>query len=1000
MSRKKLLIYLLAASLALPATLANIPLQVHAEESANLEGTTSEESTEDPKIITPSSSYSYDETTGYICIPEDFNPYSEEDEIVANGATTYSSLPSAYHGYSDVAKLYPATRNQGEYGTCWAHACVACAEFDLINEGVYTTSVDLSELQLAYNMYHTGDDLFGNLSGDTTCVSPSTGKNFLTQGGNTYYAQHILANWRGLSKESSSLYYAYSYAGSLISTSLANSVTFTSDGARLENSRIYDKDTDTDAIKQAIIDHGAVTASYYHNSSYYTLSNGYSLYYNSSNPGTTNHAIAIVGWNDNFSRTVWPSSNRPSIDGAWLVRNSWSTTTGGSEYSYFWMSYADTSLADAMYELDFGSPSNYDSIYQHDGSPYHIGTYITKAANVFTAKNTYASGSSASTSFSETLEAVMIPFTHATNVNLKIEIYTGLTDSSNPESGQLHSQATTYASTTYKGIYTFDLNKSVHLAPGETYAIVVTALNGPVYFDLEASTGSNTWLETKASATAGESFYSSSSTWCDMTNTTYTGTGNLCIKGFTKKSPVQKYLLTYELNGGERNSSFPSGYLETDSYFSLPTPTRSGYHFLGWYTDSAFTNKVSILSGSTGRNLKLYAKWEAHSYSVTHTKLPTCTEQGTDTYTCTCGNSYTKSVAAVGHEYEYRTTPATLTADGISNYQCKNCDYIYYYLTIYRPSTIALSYTSTSYTGSAKKPTVTVTTTAGTTLTQGTDYTVTYKNNVDVGQASVVITFKGDYSGTTTKYFTITKKTFTKVTLSKTSYTYDGKYKKPTVSVYSGSTKLSTSYYTVSYKNNKNAGTATVTVTGKGKYANYKSTRTFTIKPKTFTKVTLSNSSYGYNGKAKKPTVKVYVGSKKLSSSYYTVTYSNNINIGKATVTITGKGKYANYKSTKTFKINPAKQVIQSISTNGERGTLYVTHTYDSQCTGYQVQISTKKSFSTILSKGTFGSSINSWYIYGLASNKTHYVRVRSYAKVNGTTYYGAWSTVKSKKTL
>lgn len=1019
MNAKKLLTYLLVLSLALPSTLATIPLHVHAEEIAeevsNDDNSTTEEILDDvssdtdeldntyveteeetetdtddnsnvpdedtqveektqedevTEVHKPDTSYTRDPATGHISLPLDETPYEEGELVTPQASALYASVPSSYHPYSIVSTMYPPTRNQNPYGSCWSFSAVGCAEFDLITEGIYANNgiPNFSELQLAYNMYHPGNDLLGNLDGDSCTLASNATKHFLNVGGNVTYAQHILANWKGLTHEDN---IPYSNASSVLSYGLANSTFTWNNMARLENTRLLDIKSNPTSVKQAIMEHGAVAASYYHDSSYYTSSNGYALYYCPYNY-TTNHAICIVGWDDNFSAYNWPSGKRPSRNGAWLIRNSWTTTTTGSEYSYFWMSYDDLSLAKGVWSMDYAagdnirvSSYNYDSIYQHDGTPTHGWISAHKASSIYTARNYYASSKG---SKSETLEAVMLTFMNDTNVNLKIEIYTGLTNRSNPESGSLQAQATTTFVTDYKGIYTIPLRNPVPLIPGQTYSIVVTALDGSADFDIESSSTASGWFTTKASVDANENFFKSYSTssWTDVVNYASSGFGNLCIKGLTKNCSSAVYTINYVMNGGTKTADLPTTYSSNSGTITLPTPTRSGYHFLGWYTDSSFTNKITSISGSTGRNLTLYARWSAHSYTS-------------------------------------KITPATLTANGTIKQIC-SCGHVKSTSTIYRPSTsdIKLSYTKTYSNGSAKTPTVTVKDTAGKTLTKNTDYKVTYYNNIDPGTATVVIQFINKYSGSYTKTFLIEKPRleFTKVTLSSSSYIYNGKYRKPTVTVYKGKTKVSTKYYTVSYTDNKDVGTATVTVTGKSKYAGYVNTKTFTIKPKAFTKATISSSSYAYTGSAVKPIVKVYVGKTKLSSSYYTVTYSNNVSIGKATITITGKDKYANYKSTKTFKIVPPKQVIYEVTTKGNRGYIYGYHRYDSFCTGYQTQLSTSKSFKKVqlTCKGP-EPKYNAWTFYNLKSKKTFYIRTRSYKKVNGVTYYGAWSAVKSIKT-
>ena len=75
----------------------------------------------------------------------------------------------------------------------------------------------------------------------------------------------------------------------------------------------------------------------------------------------------------------------------------------------------------------------------------------------------------------------------------------------------------------------------------------------------------------------------------------------------------------------------------------------------------------------------------------------------------------------------------------------------------------------------------------------------------------------GNYKGTITKYFTISKRSIlqTSISLSTTSYTYNSQPKRPIVTVSIGGNRISSSNYTVTYSNNINAGKATVTITGK-----------------------------------------------------------------------------------------------------------------------------------------------------------------------------------------
>ncbi|MCC8075959.1 MAG: MBG domain-containing protein [Clostridiales bacterium] len=223
--------------------------------------------------------------------------------------------------------------------------------------------------------------------------------------------------------------------------------------------------------------------------------------------------------------------------------------------------------------------------------------------------------------------------------------------------------------------------------------------------------------------------------------------------------------------------------------------------------------------------------------------------------------------------------------------------------------TVTLSATSYTYNGSAKKPTVTVKN-GSTTLTSGTDYTVSYSNNTNAGTATVTVTGKGNYTGSVTKTFTINKASISgyTVTLSATSYTYDGNPKKPTVTVKNGSTTLTSDDYTVSYSNYTNAGTATVTVSGKGNYTD-SAKKTFTIN-KAETTASATNYSGTYDGSAHtfKLTVSgpssytvYYSTSTQLTSSNYSssgsTTKPTRTNAGGTTVYCYVKDNTGNYKN-------------------------------------------------------------------------------------------------------
>ncbi|MDO5589784.1 MAG: leucine-rich repeat protein [Lachnospiraceae bacterium] len=162
--------------------------------------------------------------------------------------------------------------------------------------------------------------------------------------------------------------------------------------------------------------------------------------------------------------------------------------------------------------------------------------------------------------------------------------------------------------------------------------------------------------------------------------------------------------------------------------------------------------------------------------------------------------------------------------------------------------------------------------------------------------------------------------------------------------------------------------------------------------------VKLAASTYTYNGKVRKPAVKVAVNSKKVAASNYTVKYSKGRkNVGTYKVTVTMKNKYIG-KVTKTFKINPKGTAIKSVK-RGKRQIKVTWSKQNKQTTGYKIQYSRNSKFNksvktTTVSKNRYTSKT----IKKLTKNKRYYVRIRTYKKVGKTTYYSKWSKAKSVK--
>ena len=251
---------------------------------------------------------------------------------------------------------------------------------------------------------------------------------------------------------------------------------------------------------------------------------------------------------------------------------------------------------------------------------------------------------------------------------------------------------------------------------------------------------------------------------------------------------------------------------------------------------------------------------------------------------------------------------------------------------------------SYTYTGSAIKPKVKVTlqveeagsdsgeagyedsaagTTETVTLVEGSDYTVTYKNNKNAGTATVTIKGTGAYCDSITKRFTIKPAGFSKLTFPKIGVKYyTGKAIKPVFTVkYKGHSYKSTNTaaFKVTYSNNVSAGkngatkTAKVTIEGRGNFKG-KKTLYFMIKPRSVSKASAAKiSDKTYSGKAKKPAVTLrYNGKKLVKGKDYVVRYERNVKAGRARIVVTGKG---NFRGTKTvyFRIVPKAPAVSRV---------------------------------------------------------------------------------------
>lgn len=415
-------------------------------------------------------------------------------------------------------------KNQGNSNNCWSYGALASMESGMLMAGnANINTLDLSENHLTWFSYH---------GANSSSKSRYAGKDtFLTEdpyedGGHRMMAASTLARWYGAVDQS------LANSASAISSNLQ-----TTSHIRLKNADYLPNPRTSQgitAIKTYLMTKGAVDVSYYDNPVYEKKTGGHTTYYCSS-ARIANHEVAIVGWDDTFSRTNFASA--PAGDGAWIVRNSWGSDYG--ENGYFYLSYYDGSLIEPTFfeaenqtYLKGSTKKEYTGIYQYDGVGTGDGEFGIKtkfsAASCYTARR------------DELIQAVGT-HTNAAGSTVTVSVYLN-PSSTNPASGV--KRYTSSYTVPYAGYHTLELRSPVGVPKGSTFSVIVTTRymkDGASWYFVPAETG---MLKQQGfvsiDCSRGQSYFYTSGKWIDATklpfisgNSDLYKAGNALIKAFT-----------------------------------------------------------------------------------------------------------------------------------------------------------------------------------------------------------------------------------------------------------------------------------------------------------------------------------------------------------------------------------------------------------------------------------------------------------------------------------
>lgn len=470
---------------------------------------------------------SYDEDYLNKNIPEPYNIPYIESQSSNMGLSTQSfdinSYPSFYN--KDVVKSYiSSVKNQANWGLCWAFASVSTLETAILKKNNLTNNnlYDFSEIHIGHALSSSSNNIYG------FDRSPDGGGNF---------SQSIAYLTRGIMNgpvdEIDDPFISNTNPRSLSITQGKSIKDFytrkTIELPNLPSSYSeQQRQNHINQVKDMITKYGSVRISV--NIDYNYLNTSTYAFYNNQNV-STNHAVTIVGWDDDYAISNFKTNIKPNAPGAFIIKNSWGS--GWGKNGYYFMSYECVGgFLNIATISEVNSRSFYDNLYEYDEfgkcSSFGYGNGISVAGvNRFSKKSLSAD------------EVVTSISTYCSASGTYFKFYVSPTGKFEDLAECLVSNAGIKSNNGYEvaqaGYLTVDLTEPI-LITGNDFLIGIEVVN-PNYSYVMPKEYPIYGYSLNVCSNQNESFYAStiknikSGSRYDLGNDS---TGNLCIKGFTK----------------------------------------------------------------------------------------------------------------------------------------------------------------------------------------------------------------------------------------------------------------------------------------------------------------------------------------------------------------------------------------------------------------------------------------------------------------------------------